>query len=201
MKIYQIVKTTIPIVLTLLLVACGGGGGSSKDSKPQQTYNNTLVLPLKKTGQTKSYDQSDEVTDGSVKDDGYYQKGVAPSYTRDDAKEIVTDTVTGLQWQDDSEAKTIEKTWQEAIEYCSDLRLGGHTDWRLPNINELESIVDYGRDQPAIDPTFENVDSGNYWSSISSADDSSNAWNVLFFDGNSYGYGSKGNSRFVRCVR
>jgi len=49
---------------------------------------------LKKTGQTKSYDKDgNEVTDGSLKDDGYYQKGVDPSYTRDDVKEIVIDHI------------------------------------------------------------------------------------------------------------
>ena len=72
----------------------------------------------------------------------------ADRYSRD--KEIVTDNETGLQWQDDSEAKTIRKTWEEAITHCEQLALdrGG---WRLPSINELESLIDYGRYDPAID--------------------------------------------------
>ncbi len=77
-----------------------------------QEVNVTIIdvvegqLP-KKTGQTKSYDtDGNEVTDGSIKDDGFYQKGVDPSYTRDDVKEIVIDHITGLQWQDDAEANS-----------------------------------------------------------------------------------------------
>ena len=220
-------KTAINIFLSIamafVILSCGGGsnGGSknksSKDTTSDQEKKlpvlndkvekpkDTKPLPIKKTGQTKSYNQSgEEVTDGSIKDDGYYQKGATPHYTRDDAKEIVTDTVTGLQWQDDRDAKTVKKNWQEAIEYCADLTLGGHSDWRLPTIAELRSIVDKGRHKPAIDPTFQNVGSDDwwslYWSSTTYAYDSSSAWFVFFNDG-SASSGSKGNSVFVRCVR
>ena len=130
------------------------------------------TLLIKKTGQTKSYNQSgDEVTDGRIKDDGYYQKGVAPSYTRDDAKEIVTDNITSWQWQDDSEAKTVKKNWNDAKTYCTNLRLGGYNDWRLPNMNQLESLIDYGRGDPSIDPTFRNVRGSFYSSSNGFVDD------------------------------
>ncbi len=36
-------------------------------------------------------------------------------------------------------------TWEEALAYCEGLTLGDHSDWRLPTIKELNSIVDYGR--------------------------------------------------------
>lgn len=55
------------------------------------------ALKLKKTGQTVSY---------YANDDGDYQKGITPSYSRDDAKEVVTDNVTGLMWQDDATTVT-----------------------------------------------------------------------------------------------
>jgi len=84
---------------------------------------------LKKTGQTISYYPGD---------DGTYQKGVTPSYTR--SNDVVKDHITGLQWQDDVEAKTVMKTWSEAQNYCSDLGLDGG-GWRLPTIQELQSIV------------------------------------------------------------
>ena len=58
---------------------------------------------------------------GSIKDDGYYQMGLSRSYSRDDVNEIVTDNITGLKWQDNSEAKTVTKNWNEAISYCEDL--------------------------------------------------------------------------------
>ena len=59
-------------------------------------------------------------------------------------------------------------TWQQALAYCEDLDLAGHTDWRLPDRNELQSIVDYSRSDPAIDPLFSTVAS-NYWSSTTYA--------------------------------
>jgi len=83
---------------------------------------------LKKTGQTKSYKASgDEVTDGSIKDDGTYQTGVAHSYTRDATNKTVTDNVTGLIWQDD-DATPVLKSWVNAILYCGNLDFAGSTE-------------------------------------------------------------------------
>ncbi len=137
-----------------------------------------------KTGQTKSYDKDgNEVTDGSIKDDGFYQKGTARSYTR--ANDIVTDNVTHLMWQDDSDAATVTKQWltdenyntchddtnssactdtsgDTAATYCENLTLGGYTDWRHPTYEELVSVTDKGRSDPAIDPVFQNVVSNYY---------------------------------------
>ena len=57
--------------------------------------------------------------------------------------------------------------WHEALTYCENLEFAGHTDWRLPNVRELQSIVDYGRTRPAIDPVF-GAESAGYWSSTAS---------------------------------
>ena len=95
-----------------------------------------IISPLK-TGQTTSYDASGTaVTDESPKDNAYYNddKGVTPDYSRD--------ALTGLVWEDNpigTEAQE-RKTWTEAIDYCENLEGGGK--WRLPNINELETITD-----------------------------------------------------------
>ena len=158
--------------------------------KPQTTQ-------LKKTGQTTSYNTSGtEVTDGSIKDDGFYQKGTTPSYTRDDTTDIVTDHITGLEWQDDTEAKSILKNWADAKAYCA-AKGGG---WRLPSRKELVGLSDYGRNGPAIDPTFSNVASSNFWSSTTFAGYSDRAWSVYFRYGGQY-YDGKARSGYVRCVR
>ena len=112
--------------------------------------------------------------------------------------DIVTDSVTKLEWQDD--AITDEMEWQEAIEYCEGLELEEHTDWRLPNINELKTIIDRSRYNPAIVSAFEQTSSNYYWSSTTYENYHEHAWNVYFFYG-SVGYYSKDGDRYVRCVR
>ena len=110
---------------------------------------------------------------------------------------IVTDSSTGLQWQDN---ETVRKTWTESIDYCEVLTLDGHNDWRLPNLKELTSLVDDSRVSPVISTVFEHTASSNYWSSTTNAGLSGVAWNVYFSDGYQYYYG-KSRSIYVRCVR
>jgi len=164
----------------------------------------TSTMAVKKTGQLLSYNKvGDEVADGSIKDDGFYQKGVEPSYTRDDATEIVTDHITNLQWQDNEEAKTVQRNWLGAKDYCTNLNLGGYGDWRLPSVVELQNIVVDGKYYPAIDTTaFVNYISNNYlyWSSTTHASGTNYAWGVDFYGGYT-GHGNKSLSLYVRCVR
>jgi len=118
-------------------------------------------------------------------------------FTRDGS--VVTDNTTGLQWQDDAIGSTMN--WKSAIEQCENLTLDGHSDWRLPNLKELTSIVDDTRFDPSIDTdTFQHVASFYCWSSTTYAGNSSNAWRVYFGNGYQYSY-YKSNSYFVRCVR
>jgi hypothetical protein len=69
----------------------------------------------------------------------------------------ITDNATGLMWmQNDSDQGM---NWQEALEYAEGKEFAGDTDWRLPNVKELQSIVDYSRapgatNSAAIDPAF-----------------------------------------------
>lgn len=55
-------------------------------------------------------------------------------------KEIVIDTETKLIWQDNEVAKTTTSTWEGAIAYCENLNFAEYSDWRLPNIKELEDV-------------------------------------------------------------
>ena len=45
-------------------------------------------------------------------------------------------------------------TWQDAVDYCDGLTYVGFSDWHLPSLFELTTIVNYGRDNPAIDTTY-----------------------------------------------
>jgi len=125
-------------------------------------------------------------------------------FSRDNAAQIVTDNSTGLQWQDDTNISN--KSWMQAIEYCEGLTLGTHTDWRLPNfnelytINELKAITKKDLENPNINGTFQNVLPKGYWSSTTLLPDMVAAWVVNFgnYDESS-AYKPSFNS--VRCVR
>jgi hypothetical protein len=111
---------------------------------------------------------------------------------------------TGLTWQrvDDN----VSRTWENALTYCEGLPLGGFDDWRLPNIRELQTIVDYSTASPTIDTSVfpgTNYGSGQqYWSSTTSAGSSSYALLVYFEYGTVVSV-SKGTSatKYTRCVR
>lgn len=105
----------------------------------------------------------------------------------------VTDTNTNLMWQQETEGRM---TWEEAISYCENLSLGEYDDWRLPNRNELQSLIDYTRDQTdiysksiAIDTiAFPDTSSVHYWSSTVYALSPGLAhfvWHVSFWMGTS----------------
>ena len=76
----------------------------------------------------------------------------------DNGNGTATDTVTGLMWQQgDAQNDGGGRTWEQALAYCDEgvrLNLADRTDWRLPNVRELASIVADDRHSPTIDPTF-----------------------------------------------
>ncbi|MFT5659861.1 MAG: hypothetical protein ACI9TV_000494 [Sulfurimonas sp.] len=124
-------------------------------------------------------------------------------YLRDNTKEVVLDTTTNLIWQDDATSAT--KTWKVSLDYCENLALGGYDDWRLPNIEELSSLIDYTVSVPTIDSLFINTVSAGYWSSTTDVGDTYKAWQVNFYEGIRQSWLGTGNGKTyslnVRCVR
>ncbi|MGD9972822.1 MAG: DUF1566 domain-containing protein [Desulfatirhabdiaceae bacterium] len=99
----------------------------------------------------------------------------------DNQNETVTDSVTGLMWQ---KATSDQMNWKAALEYCEGLDLAGLFDWRLPNVHELPSILDYSRHDTAIDPVFPPSTIGSvYWTSTTGANSFTTAWGVGFSTG------------------
>ena len=124
--------------------------------------------------------------------------GVIAGDFTDNGDGTVTDSNTGLMWQ---QAEAVSMNWEAAITYCEDLSLAEYSDWRLPNVKELRSIVDDRLYNPAIDTNyFPGALASSYWSSTTYAYSSSNAWIVYFYNGIVY-YFSKTDGYFVRCVR
>jgi len=140
--------------------------------------------------------------------DGSYAMGCSSEgrFT-DNGDGTVTDNCTGLQWQKDTAdvngdgQSTLQDVlpWCQALEYCENLSFAGHDDWRLPNVRELQSIGDFGRFKPAIDPVF-GAFSAWYWSSTSSAVLPRYAWTVGFLNGGVSNV-LKVDNGFVRAVR
>jgi len=116
---------------------------------------------------------------------------------------IVSDSATNLEWQDDysdNNNSIKQTTWQSAIDYCEALTLDSKSDWRLPNLNELTSLVDDTKFDPSINMVFQNTNSNFYWSSTSYSNYYENAWVVSFYSGHQDDI-NKVNDYYVRCVR
>ena len=91
--------------------------------------------------------------------------------------------------------------WQGAIDTCEGLSLAGNDDWRLPNVRELQSVVDYGRSNPAINPLFfPDANPSPHWTSTTNPGATDKAYYVDFGAGNA-GNADKINLAYVRCVR
>jgi len=127
----------------------------------------------------------------------------------------VTHTKTGLMWKVCSEGQTWDNgacsgtaathTWQQALQIPQALNTGGgyagHSDWRLPNLKELQSIVELKCYDPAINETvFNNTLSSYYWSSSPYASGSDYAWGVYFNYGHDGSYNRVNHFR-ARLVR
>jgi uncharacterized protein DUF1566 len=122
------------------------------------------------------------------------------TFTRDDISEVVTNNLTGLMWQDDFNARNVQKDWDGAKEHCENLSFFGFDDWYLPTIKELESIIDTTKTNTAIKDGFKNETSAGHWSSSPNISDSDSAWGVGFEAGDSY-FSNKTNKFYVTCVR
>jgi alpha-tubulin suppressor-like RCC1 family protein/formylglycine-generating enzyme required for sulfatase activity len=116
----------------------------------------------------------------------------------------VRDDLTGLIWQRSQSANS-SNTWADANDYCAALTTGNQVDWRLPNVQELRSLVDYGRSDPAIDlDVFPGTASKRYWTSLTIPNAADRAFTVNFDTGQDW-FRDKNptapSNEYVRCVR
>ena len=112
----------------------------------------------------------------------------------------VTDHLTKLIWQQEEPAE--RGTWEFYLSYCENLSLAGQSDWRMPNINELHSVVDYSKSSQTIYSNYFPTTTSHlgYWSGTTNLGAYSQAWYVSFGSGG-VSYTSKSYTRYVRCVR
>jgi hypothetical protein len=119
--------------------------------------------------------------------------------------DTVQDRLNGYVWQRSTDDQGY--AWEEAQGYCAGQAIGGQSGWRLPAIEELMTIIDYERYDPALSKNvWQNPRPFNYWSSTSWASATGNAWLVKFYgsqdlqSGGVHGHG-KFYGDYVRCVR
>ena len=139
----------------------------------------------------------------------------------DNGDGTISDHQTGLMWMKCSYGQTYDGgdtngdgiicegslafgNWQQAFAWAADSNANvdhGHSDWRLPNIKELGSIVDFGSAKPAINQSiFPNTASGPYWSSTPSR---ANVLQTIFigFQAGDYGPSDRISNLYIRLVR
>jgi len=146
--------------------------------------------PVPRTGQTPTL----PFTPSQPGSDQTYQKGVVwpnPRFSVGSglSSNCVSDNLTGLMWLRNPPYLFME--WTNAIAYCENLDgtsgRGGYSDWRLPNKNELESLLDFRYASPA----FPNTTGTGHWTSgnpfistASSFPDTANFWSSTVGPGN-----------------
>ncbi len=139
------------------------------------------------TGQASCFDQtgSDIPCDGTGQD-GEYQLGcrnLEPQIVMGD--DVVVDHCTGLMWVRFPVVGGL--TWLEALDYSEGLNFAGFDDWRLPNVHELTSIIDYELESPALDPVvWPGAGSAQMWTSTTgrlAGTSDQQAWVVVIASG------------------
>lgn len=199
--------TFTTLVVPADCVGALGDGTSTIGVAVRGCSPSATALPA--TGQTVSY---------APGDDGDIRAGAALSYT-DNGDGTITDHNTARVWEKKTDANVNDLyTWQGALDYVAGLNamnagagFAGYNDWRLPNLKELLSIMDYSRFDPPIHPAFgptrSILDRSLYWSSTSWAafNPEVNAWGVDFAEDFTRPAGTaafgKGSGLHVRAVR
>lgn len=128
---------------------------------------------------------------------------ISPPASRfvDNGDGTVTDPAARLMW---SKATLCDEeiNQHDAVKLCAELDLAGHTDWRIPTVEELFALADRSRSRPAIDTdAFPDTHGDWYWSGTEYAADSSYAWLVGFSNGYSFLYPLDSGLAVVRAVR
>jgi hypothetical protein len=123
---------------------------------------------------------------------------VISNHFTDNGNGTITDNLTNLVWQKVPNTNAIN--WENALLYAESLVLGNDTNWRMPNIKELQSLNDEGFVNPSVNSSiFNNIGVKKYWSSTTQQNQSANAW----YWNTQFGittYDPKINTNYIICV-
>ena len=173
-----------------------------------QANDNTKVWCTNAGGGIGNKPKSETISAGGTK--SYHVRAVrdiaipttlANHYT-DNGDGTITDNITQLIWQ--KMLNTTALTWEQALTYAEGLTLAGASDWRLPNIKELQSLNDESATNPSVNTTyFSALGMKNYWSSTTLLPNPSNLTSAWYWN-TQFGittYDTKTNTNYVICVR
>ncbi len=150
-------------------------------------------ISVPKTGQATCYDGAGNSIDCTgTGQDGEHRKGISwpdPRF-KDNGNGTITDSLTGLMWTKSAQQIKGTMKWIDALSTCNNLDFAGYTDWRLPNVIELTSLIDYSEHDPAlpIGHPFDNVQFIFYWTSTTYDSNTDHAWGVYVYNGYVYNY-------------
>ncbi|NOQ31903.1 MAG: DUF1566 domain-containing protein [Helicobacteraceae bacterium] len=117
------------------------------------------------------------------------------------AERIFKDKATSLIWQDHQDNVNLSITYPKSQTYCDELVIGKYSNFRLPTMNELQSIVDYKQYDPAILKGFDYVSNEYYWTTTPFADDPQKVVWLIHFKKGERTVKDKHYDRHVRCVQ
>ncbi len=145
-KYYRNLFIMIISLSTIILFSCGGNAELSDDSIPTTSGSG---FDLADTNQSLCYNTNTSISCPSSSTDYFGQDaqydGLQPSYT-DNGDGTITDNNTDLMWQQDPGDKM---TYSEAESGADSFTLAGYSDWRLPTIKELYSLIIFSGEDPS----------------------------------------------------
>ncbi len=215
-------RNSAMVVAVLILGGC--------TSSTNQTHAQDIArqYPIVDTGQSKCYDNSNEIVCPKTDEPFYGQdaqyRGTQFAF-RDNGDGTITDLNTRLMWQKTPDFDNL-MTWNEAMDYAEDLELADYDDWRIPTIKELYSLTAFYGNIRTMTPyldinyfDFQYPDTSDglriidaqYWSSTryvgTTMRGDQSAFGFNFADGRIKSYpinispGGRPMARYVRCVR
>lgn len=170
---YDVRAFTQPALQTCTIANASGTVSGANVTNVTVTCVVSIALP--KTGQTLCYDAANAVVAcAGTGQDGEFQKGVAVAAPRfvvgsGATAGCVTDSLTGLMWV--ASPSLTGSDWASALTAANGLNLCGFTDWRLPNLVELGSLLNYsvGDNAAVLNAAGFSNSGGWYWTSTSMA--------------------------------
>lgn len=179
----HLLKTIILLLSISALMSCTKDDDTTEDATDNEQTTPAVTFVLTDTGQDKFYDADGTEISAPTEGETYYGEdaqftGIESSY-QDNGDGTVTDLNTGLMWQQTPDFE--RHNYYDAFEYVESLTIGGYTDWRLPTIKELYSLLysngeldptNTSGSQAYLDDTYfdfeydQNIPyAGQYWSS------------------------------------